>query len=96
MVRNCYKEIFKLKEMLDASGIPYTCEEGFMNGVLLAYPNKKNRICTATEHDASQGREDDTISIMGLLTAEESAYNSVGYLTAEDVFSRIQSHYESQ
>ena len=35
MVRDCYKEIFKLKDMLDKEGIPYICENGFMNGLAI-------------------------------------------------------------
>lgn len=97
MVRDCYKEIFKLRDMLDKAGIPYLCENGFMNGVAIAYPNRDNRVCSAIEHDGSYGREADKIEIMGLLTDEEGEYDSVvGWLTAEDVFNRIKTHYESK
>lgn len=95
MVRDCYKEIFKLRDMLDKAGIPYLCENGFMNGLAIAYPNRENRVCSAIEHDGSYGREADKIEIMGLLTDEESKYDSVvGWLTAEEVFERIKTHYE--
>lgn len=97
MVRDCYKEIFKLRDMLDEAGIPYLCENGFMNGVALVYPNRENMVCSVIEHDGSYGRQVDKIEIMGLLTDEEGKYdNVVGYLTAEDVFGRIKTHYESK
>lgn len=97
MVRECYKEIFKLRDMLDNAGIPYMFENGFMNGGALAYPDRENMICSAIEHDGSYGREEDTIEIMGLLSDEESKYDDVvGWLTAEDVFERIKVHYESK
>ena len=97
MVRDCYKEIFKLRDMLDKAGIPYICENGFMHGLAIAYPNRENMVCSAIEHDGSYGRENDKIEIMGLLTEEESKYDDVaGWLTAEDVFKRIKTHYESK
>jgi len=97
MVRDCYKEIFRLKEMMDKADIPYTFEEGFFNGGALGYPNRENCVCSAIEHDGSYGRQDDKIEIMGLLTDEESEYDSVvGWLTADEVFLRIKAHYESR
>lgn len=96
MVRDCYREIFRLRNMLDKAGIPYLCENGFMNGLAIAYPNSEKVVCSATEHDGSYGREADKIEIMGLLTDEESEYDSVvGWLTAEEVFERIKTNYES-
>lgn len=97
MVRDCYKEIFRLKEMMDNADIPYTFEEGFLNGGALSYPNRENCVCSAIEHDGSYGRQDDKIEIMGLLTDEESEYDSVvGWLAADEVFLRIKAHYESK
>ena len=97
MVRDCYKEIFKLRDMLDEAGIPYLCENGFMNGVALVYPNRENTVCSVIEHDGSYGRHEDKIEIMGLLTDEESEYDSVlGHLSADEVFKRIKNHWESR
>ena len=97
MVRDCYKEIFKLRDMLDNAGIPYMFENGFMNGGALAYPNRENMVCSAIEHDGSYGRHEDKIEIMGLLTDEESEYDSVlGHLSADEVFKRIKNHWESR
>lgn len=97
MARECYKEIFKLRDMLDNAGIPYMFENGFMNGGALAYPNRENIVCSAIEHDGSYGRQVDKIEIMGLLTDEESEYDSVlGHLSADEVFRRIKNHWESR
>lgn len=97
MVRECYKEIFKLRDMLDNAGIPYMFENGFMNGGALAYPNRESMVCSVIEHDGSYGRHEDKIEIMGLLTDEESEYDSViGHLSADEVFRRIKNHWESR
>lgn len=97
MVRDCYKEIFKLRDMLENANIPHIFENGFLNGGALAYPDRENCVCSAIEHDGSYGRQADKIEIMGLLTDEESQYDDVvGWLTAEDVFNRIKTHYEKQ
>ena len=56
----------------------------------------KKTVCSAIEHNGSYGREADKIKIMGLLTDEESKYDSVvGGLSAQEVFERIKKHYES-
>ena len=95
MLNSNYKEIFKLKHLLDINDIPYEIEMGYFNGAVIAYPDNVNTICSAIEHDGSYGKHYDKIEIMGLLTEEEQKYGEViGYLTAEDVFSRIKTHYE--
>ena len=95
MLNSNYKEIFKLKHLLDINDIPYEIEIGYFNGAVIAYPDNVNTICSAIEHDGSYGHSADTIEIMGLLTEKEKIHGEVvGYLTAEDVFSRIKTHYE--
>lgn len=99
MVRECYKEIYKLRNLLDMAGIPYVFENGFLNGAALAYPNRNKGefVCSVIEHDGSYGRSDDKLELMGLLTNEESECDDViGWLTAEDVFNRISKHYNAQ
>ena len=45
----------------------------------------------AIEHSGSYGSKKDLLEIMGLLTPEEQKLNSVlGYLTAREVFERIE------
>ena len=58
--------------------------------IVVYYPDGE-RMISAIEGWGTYGEERDLIEIMGLLTPEESKYDSVaGYLTAEDVFSRIE------
>lgn len=99
MVKNDeYKEIFRLKEMLEKAKIPFEFRNIF-NGYQICYPeaNKKKEdckcVCSVIEHDGSYGHEKDMLEIMGLLTDEEAKNDSVlGWLTAEDVFMRIEAH----
>lgn len=89
-----YHEILVLEVKLYEAKIPHTFQP-HMVGWRISYPNDEKTICSAIEHNGSYGREDDKIEIMGLLTDEESQYDSViGHLTAEEVFNRIKKHYD--
>lgn len=97
MAKENYKEIFKLKEMLEKAQIPFVFKEhkGIRDGYQILYPKYDVRICSVIEHSYSYGNEKDLLEIMGLLTDEESEYDSVkGYLSAENVFERIKKDYE--
>ena len=91
-----YKEIFRLDEMLTEKGIPHVIRK-LMDGRQILYPeNGENLVMDAIEHYGSYGNEQDLLEIMGLLTPEEKEYDSVvGYLTAKDVFARIEKHWNS-
>ena len=97
---NEYNEIFRLKEMLEKAEIPFEFRNLF-DGFQICYPrNNKSeddfvRECSVIEHEGSYGHSQDLLEIMGLLTEEESKYDSVvGYLSAENVFERIKNNYE--
>jgi hypothetical protein len=91
-----YKEILKLKEMLEKRKIPFTLETYF-NGYVLKYPNFENEICSVIEHDGSYGHDFDKLEIMGFLTNKELKHDVVcENLTAEDVFKRIQNNYNKE
>lgn len=78
-----YKEIIRLRDMLDSEGISYAFKPLY-DGYQICYPNNAERQCSVIEH----------YIIMGLLTPEEEKYDGVkGYLTAEEVFKRIKEHY---
>lgn len=94
-----YNEILKLKEMLTDAGIPFYMREIF-DGYQICYPENNTkqkpdvRECSVIEHEASYGHSEDKLEIMGLLTDEELQNDDVvGYLSAEEVFSRIQKHF---
>jgi len=92
-----YKEIFKLKEMLENESIPF--EFGPMNGGYhISYPEKyPDCICSVIEHDGSYGRYEDLLEILGLQTDEElKDYDVLGCVTAENVFTRIKKHHEEE
>ena len=95
-----YKEIFRLKGMLEQAKIPFTFRKLY-DGFQICYPrNNKSeddfvRECSVIEHEGYYGHSQDLLEIMGLLTEEESKYDSVvGYLSAENVFERIKNNYE--
>lgn len=88
-----YSEIKKLINLLDGEGIPYELTKEF-NGYHIVYPNSEERRCSVICHDYSYGHEAGLLEIMGLLTEEETWYDSVvGWLEAEDVFNRIHNDY---
>lgn len=97
-----YTEIFKLKKMLEKAEIPFEFREMSMqNGYQISYPASNGRVCSCVEHSFSYGNEEDKLEIMGLLTDVEQAedvgdkYSVKGYLTAEEVYLRIYTHYKA-
>ena len=94
-------EIHKLHEMLVEAGIEhdyYSRNElfGEIDGIdwgwhiVVPFADGAKNIVSAVEGFGTYGYSDDLIEIMGLLTPEESKYDSVkGWLTAEEVFRRI-------
>ena len=89
-----YNEILKLKNMLEKAEIPFEFSEIF-SGYHITYPSNKFRICSVIEHDYSYGNEQDLLEIKGLLTKNEKKYDEViGYLSAEEVFKRIQKNWK--
>ncbi len=91
-----YTEILKLDKMLTESKIPHTLMK-HMDGWQVIYPEDgARRVIDAVEFDGSYGSNEDLLEIMGLLTPEEQEADTVcGYLTAEDVFKRIERHHLS-
>ena len=95
MTDNRYQEILRLDAMLTEKQIPHTCQK-VMDGWQVIYPQDgKKRVMDAIEHFGSYGNEQDKLEIMGLLTPEEKKNDTVlGYLSAEEVFSRIDRHWK--
>lgn len=93
-----YSEIFKLKEMLQKEGIPFSFS-ALHGGWHLEYYllHQERCICSIVEHYYSYGNQYDTLEIRGLLTPDELQLGSVvGYLSAEEVFRRIKEHWINQ
>ena len=97
-----YKEIFKLKDMLEKAEIPFVWKEhkDYRNGYQILYPvGGVQNICSVIEHTFSYGNEEDLLKIQGLMTKkeEEEHHDSVlGYLTADNVYKRIKKHYKEK
>ena len=91
-----YNEILRLKGMLEKAKIPFVFSELF-GGYHIIYPNNHFRVCSVIEHDFSYGREQDLLEIEGLMTKKEKKKEKddvLGYLTAENVFQRIEKHWK--
>lgn len=95
-----YKEIFRLKEMLEEANIPFEWDDNnFMSsdGYKIIINSKDGTyLCDCIENIVSYGNKEDKLEIMGGLTEEESENDSVlGWLTAEEVFKRFKYCYEN-
>ena len=96
-----YKEIFRLKEMLEEANIPFKWifrnsmhDEGYQ--IIIYSRDGTIRLCDGIECCGSYGNEEDKLEIMGGLTEEENENDSVlGWLTAEEVFKRFKYCYEN-
>lgn len=81
-----YKEIFRLKKMLEDAGIPFDFYERDteVRAIIpewehwhINYPSKKGCIISAIEGTGTYGAEDDKLEIMGGLTEEEAKHDTV-------------------
>ena len=98
-----YKEIFKLKDMLEKAKVPFDFFEMDPEARKIIpewehwhinYPHRGDFIISVIEGIGSYGEQDDKLEIMGGLTKEEAEDNEVlGWLTAEEVFERIKKDY---
>lgn len=103
-----YKEIFKLKVMLDTANIPYEFIDRSYSSInyksilfqIIVYnPNPEDatdpdRLISVIQGNGTHGAEQDLLEIMGCLTTREEKYDSVvGYLTAKEVYKRIRKKY---
>lgn len=86
-------EIRKLIKLLGNASIPYqlnACGDGWQ----IVYPASGDAyICDVICNSLSLGHEDDLLELMGLENPVTRKREIEGYLTAQDVFSRIQAHY---
>ena len=91
-----YQEILKLHEMLEEHEIPHVFDRIF-DGWFVHYPvsglDEENHVCSCVQHFGSYGAFRDCLELMGLTTEEED--NPQGWLTAEDVFCRIEAHWRA-
>ena len=99
-----YVEIFKLHALLEDAGIPHEFSDvswKFPDGSIyekyaIGYPvhDLSERICSVIQGFNTYGEELDLLEIMGLLTKKEAEHSEVlGWLSAEEVFRRIEWHW---
>ena len=93
-MENKYLAIFKLKAMLEESHIPFEFkirEFGVDKIYQICYPKDGfRRKCSVIQGNGTYGGEKDLLEITGLLTDTEENDGVLGYLTAENVFDRIE------
>ena len=90
-------EMIKLKNKLEDVNIPFVAEYDDFYRLHIMYPNNWNNSCRCSVicHEYSYGFEEGLLEIMGLLTEEEKESDDVvGWLTADNVFERIQKDYK--
>ena len=93
-----YTEILKLKEMLEKAKIPFVWDSKCLDGFHLIYSIDGEVVCSVVEFTGSYGASRDLLEIMGLMTEKEEQETGdivLGWLTAEDVFNRIKTHWNS-
>lgn len=107
-----FKEIFKLKKMLEEAEIPFDfknrteyfgiIDDGPLHKLELyqiCYPSEDNRWISVIEGNGTYGSKQDKLEIMGGFTPWEMFTNDIsviGGLTARNVFKRIKNHYEME
>ena len=100
-------QIDKLDAMLKEAGIPFERNDDMYPDIPLyesigtrriKYPRKGYEcVCSVIQGKYSHGGDQNLLEIMGLLTKEEEACDSVkGWLTAEEVFGRIKKHWDAK
>ena len=87
-------EMITLIDKFQIARIPHEIKEDIFGSPQIWYPSFEDVKCDVICHEYSYGGEDGLLEIMGLLTEEESEYDSVvGWLTADNVFARIYTDY---
>lgn len=92
-------EMVTLIDMLASANIPFELRTdacGNKNNQIF-YPSYKDYVCDVICHEFSYGGRDGLLEIMGLLDEEEQECDDVvGWLTAENVFARIYTHFMNE
>ena len=88
-----YTAIFELQKKLEQANIPHVFEDHSFDTFThfqIVCPNNAMRYISVVQGTGTYGGPENKLEIMGLLTPEEATQDEVvGYLTAEDVFTRI-------
>lgn len=87
-------EMQKLIILFVKTNVPFEVTTNY-NTPQVWYPSKKNAVCDVICNPYSYGHEYGLLEIMGLVDEEKVGDSVEGYLSAEQVFSRIIKHYYS-
>lgn len=87
-------EMKKLASLLTEAKIPFLKTESLFGGTQIVYLHNGNRVCDAICNRHSYGGTDGLLEIMGLVDEKEVGDIVEGWLTAEEVFDRIRTHWE--
>lgn len=85
-----YNDILLLKDLLEKEDIPFDFYNLY-DGYVIAYPSRDGCVCSILEHNYSYGSSSDLLEIGGILA--RGSDDVEGYLTALDVYGRIQDHW---
>jgi hypothetical protein len=89
-----FEEIITLHNTLTYLGIPHVFQPLLGGHQVLYRDSCGNFVCSAVQHRYSYGGTSGFIEIMGLLYPSEAESDDVaGWLTAKEVATRIQLHY---
>lgn len=90
-----YKEIHKLHQMLVDAGIPHDFERN-LDGWQVTYPSIEKFIIDAIQHFGSYGAGQDLLESISDENRERAGDSCEGYLTASEVFKRINKIWEDE
>lgn len=88
-------QIMALDKMLATARIPHNLHR-LWDGYQICYPDVEDSaeaICDVVCHSGSYGHENGLLEIMGLVDTDEVGDDVEGFLTAQEVFSRIFLHF---
>ena len=90
-------EMTTLIDRLVSANIPFELTTDIMGNKnnQIFYPSYENRVCDVICHKYSYGGSEGLLEIMGLVD-EDWGDDVMGYLTSENVFARIYTHYMNQ
>lgn len=90
-----YKEIHKLHQMLIDAGIPHEFERIY-DGWQVTYPSVENFVIDAIQHFGSYGAGQNLLESMSDENRQRTGDSCEGYLTASEVFKRIEEVWRKQ
>jgi hypothetical protein len=89
-------EMYVLINMLIKADIPFEVYPDVEGTPQVWYPTREKCICDVICHRYSYGGREGKLEIMGLVDEAKIGDSVEGYLTANQVFERINNHYNSK